>query len=72
MATAGLHREPVGVFERYAQQPSVNRAEALRQSSLALLDSPGYVDPVTNKPLYSYAHPIFWAPYALVGDGAGR
>jgi len=22
-----------------------------------------------SKPLYSYAHPIFWAPYALVGDG---
>jgi CHAT domain-containing protein len=22
-----------------------------------------------GKPLYSYAHPLFWAPYALIGDG---
>lgn len=22
-----------------------------------------------SKPLYSYAHPLFWAPYAVVGDG---
>jgi hypothetical protein len=20
-------------------------------------------------PLYSYAHPMFWAPFSLVGDG---
>ncbi len=26
------------------------------------------VDPATSKP-FSYAHPLFWAPYALVGDG---
>ncbi len=57
------------VFVRYASQPGVTRAEALRQASLALLDGPGYVDPATGKPLYSYAHPVFWAPYALVGDG---
>ena len=23
----------------------------------------------TGKALFSYAHPLFWAPYALVGDG---
>jgi CHAT domain-containing protein len=29
---------------------------------LALIDGPG-------AGAMSYAHPIFWAPYALVGDG---
>jgi hypothetical protein len=23
----------------------------------------------SGKALFSYAHPLFWAPYALVGDG---
>ena len=36
---------------------------------LALIDGPGMVDPRTKKPIYSYAHPLFWAPFSLVGDG---
>lgn len=56
-------------FERYANSPSVSRAEALRQASLAVMNGSGATDPATNKP-FSYAHPLFWAPYALVGDGA--
>lgn len=56
------------LFERYAADPNVTRAEALRQASLNLIDGPGATD-AGGKPLYSYAHPLFWAPYALVGDG---
>lgn len=56
------------LFERYAADPNVTRAEALRQASLSLIDGPGATD-VGGKPLYSYAHPLFWAPYALIGDG---
>ena len=55
-------------FERYANSPNVSRAEALRQASLAVMNGPGATDPATSKP-FSYAHPLFWAPYALVGDG---
>ncbi len=61
-----------GLFTRYSRDPNLTRAEALRQSMLAVMDSPGPVDPVTKKVEYSYAHPLFWAPYALVGDGGGR
>ena len=35
---------------------------------LALIDGPGYVD-ASGNPVFSYAHPIFWAPFSLVGDG---
>jgi len=35
---------------------------------LSLIDGPGYVD-ASGKTLFSYAHPIFWAPFTLVGDG---
>ena len=30
---------------------------------------PGCNDPATGKPLFPYAHRLFWAPYALVGGG---
>ena len=31
-------------------------------------DGPGKLDD-EKKPLFSYAHPLFWAPYTLIGDG---
>ncbi len=51
------------LFRRQAQNPGLTRAEALRQAMLSLIDKGGNAD-------FSYAHPIFWAPFSLVGDGA--
>ena len=31
--------------------------------------SGGFVDPKTKQRVFSYAHPLFWAPFTLVGDG---
>ncbi len=59
-----------GVFERYASASSPTRAEALRQSMLNIMQGQ-YTDPASKKIVFAYAHPIFWAPYALFGDGAG-
>ena len=56
-------------FRRQAADLTLTRAEALKQSMLDLIDSPGYIDPGTKRVAYSYAHPLFWAPFALVGDG---
>ena len=58
-----------GLFRRDAADPALPRAEALRQAELALIDAPGDLDPATGRVRYSYAHPLFWAPYALIGDG---
>ncbi len=55
------------LFHRQAEQPNLSRAEALRQAELALIDGPGFA--ADGKPLFSYAHPIFWAPFAVIGDG---
>ncbi|HLJ19168.1 MAG TPA: CHAT domain-containing tetratricopeptide repeat protein, partial [Stellaceae bacterium] len=57
------------LFRRQAEQPGLSRAEALRQAELALIDGPGFS--VDGKPVFSYAHPIFWAPFAVIGDGGG-
>lgn len=55
------------LFRRQAADPKLTRAQALRQAMLQLIDGPGYVQ--GGKSIYTYAHPLFWAPFALVGDG---
>ena len=44
-------------FELYKNQARLSRAQALRQSMLALMQTP------------QFSHPTYWAPYALVGEG---
>ena len=39
----------------------IGRAEALRRSSLAMIEEGASYE----------AHPAFWAPFIIVGEGAG-
>ena len=57
------------LFRRQAGNAGLGRSESLRQSILSMMDGPGYVDRKSKKTVFSYAHPIFWAPFSLVGDG---
>jgi len=59
------------LFRRQAAGPALSRAEALRQAMVGMIDGPGHLDGATGKTVYSYAHPLFWAPFTLVGDGGG-
>jgi CHAT domain-containing protein len=59
------------LFRRQAADASLDRAQALRQAMLEMIDTGSQHD-ARDKPLYSYAHPLFWAPFSLVGDGGGR
>jgi CHAT domain-containing protein/tetratricopeptide (TPR) repeat protein len=59
------------LFRRQADNAALSRAEALREAELALIDGSGYLDPDSKATVFSYAHPIFWAPFSLVGDGGG-
>jgi len=56
------------LFREQKEDPSLTRAEALRKAEMALIDGPGLVDS-KGRTLYSYAHPIFWAPFVVVGEG---
>jgi CHAT domain-containing protein len=49
-----------GAVGRMAADKSVGRAEAMRQSMLALID----------KGKVNEAHPSYWAPFVVVGEGA--
>ena len=56
------------VFRHWSGPDHPTRAEALRQGMLEVMAGQ-CLDPGTGLPRYAYAHPLFWAPYALVGDG---
>ncbi|TXH13525.1 MAG: CHAT domain-containing protein [Gammaproteobacteria bacterium] len=59
------------LFRKQAEQPTLSRAQALRSAMLTVMQGKS-IDPATGKPEYSYAHPLFWAPYSLVGDGGTK
>ena len=59
------------LFRRQAQDPKLTRGEALRQAMMALVDGPGYSG-ADGKTEFAYAHPLFWAPYTIIGDGGVR
>ena len=48
-----------GMLKYAADHPEASRAEALRRSMLALME-----DDKTK-----FAHPLFWAPFVVVGEG---
>lgn len=56
------------IFRRQQANAALTRAKALQQTMNMLIDEGVLTDP-TGKVIFSYAHPIFWAPFTLVGDG---
>jgi CHAT domain-containing protein len=56
--TESAKRLTTGAFKALAADPALGRAGALRASMLALMDDP------------QFSHPLFWALFVLVGEGA--
>jgi len=59
------------LFKRQADDSTLGRSEALRRAMMALVDGPGYLNS-DGKTEFAYAHPLFWAPYTIIGDGGVR
>ena len=55
------------LFRRQADNPNLSRAAAMQQAMLGLIDGPGFAE--GGRTIFSYAHPIFWAPFSVIGDG---
>jgi len=51
-------------FDRYASSGNVGRAQALQGAMLNLIDEAGFE--AKGRQVFSYAHPIFWAPFTPV------
>lgn len=49
-----------GTIDRMVKDPTLTKAKALQQSIATL---------IAGQPQAEYAHPSFWAPFVLVGDG---
>ena len=61
--TQAAVRLATGAFEVLRENPNMERAEALRQSMLALIADP--TDPLN-------AYPALWAPFFVVGEGGAH
>ena len=68
--TTSARQLTTAVFSLQAEDPTLSRTQALRQAALSLMDGPGFALP-SGERLFSYAHPILWAPFSVVGDGGG-
>jgi CHAT domain-containing protein len=55
------------LFKSYAKDATLTRAQALQRAMLEVLDKDEDTDS-NGKTINTYAHPVFWAPYALYGD----
>jgi len=53
-------RITTGIFEILQKMPGLSRAEALKRSMMAL---------ASDQNDFSYSHPIYWAPFSLIGEG---
>jgi hypothetical protein len=51
------------LFQRPKTDHQLNRVQVLQKTMIDLMDGPG-------RSSYAYAHPIFWAPFIIVGDSA--
>ena len=49
-----------GMMKEYETNPGQGKAEAHRKAMMALMATPDHPE---------YAHPIFWAPFVVVGEG---
>jgi CHAT domain-containing protein len=54
------------LFRTQQKASNTSKAELLRQAMLSQIDQGGVKDGDNMK--YAYAHPLFWAPFVVVGD----
>jgi len=69
--TSSARKLTTGLFRYQMGDKRLSRARAFRKSMLDLIDGPGLKDDATGKIVASYAHPLFWAPFIVVGE-SGR
>jgi len=70
--TTSARELTTGLFRYQQEDQTLSRARALQKSALTLIDGPGFKDPATGKTVASYAHPLFWAPFIMVGESGHR
>jgi len=70
--TISARKLVTGIFRSQKEDKTLSRAQALRKSMLDLMDKEVLKDEVTGRIVAAYAHPLFWAPFVMVGDPGSR
>ncbi len=55
-------------FHAQKDNRNLSRAQALRKAALDMIDRGVLKDRASGRTAAAYAHPLFWAPFVLVGD----
>ena len=67
--TVSARRLTTDLFRRAASQ-NLSRAAALREAMTNMISTGERAGP-NGAGIFAYAHPLFWAPYTIIGDGGG-
>ena len=67
--TTSAKKITTGLFGFQKEDNGLSRANALKKSILDMIDKQVLKDESSGKIVASYAHPFFWAPFIMVGDG---
>jgi CHAT domain-containing protein len=67
--TSSANKLTTELFRYQREDKYLSRAWALQKSIVKLIEDPGLKDDATGKIAASYAHPFFWAPFVIVGEG---
>jgi CHAT domain-containing protein len=70
--TTSARKLVTGIFKVQKTDDTLSRSQALRESMLQLMNDESFVDETTGKIVASYAHPLFWAPFTIVGESGKR
>jgi CHAT domain-containing protein len=68
--TTSARKLTTGLFKYQQKEQTLSKARALQKSALDLIDGPGIKDPASGRIAASYAHPLFWAPFIVVGESS--
>ncbi|MBM4271649.1 MAG: CHAT domain-containing protein [Deltaproteobacteria bacterium] len=70
--TTSARKLITATFRYQREDPAIPRGKALQKAMIDMIERDTLVDDATGKIVASYAHPLFWAPFIIVGEGGGR
>ncbi len=68
--TTSANKLTTELFRYQKEDKSLSWVLAHQKSMINLMDGPGLKDQATGKIVASYAHPFFWAPFVVIGEGS--
>jgi CHAT domain-containing protein len=65
--TSSAKKLTTSIFQHLKENVGIDKAQAHQMAMIELIEGPGLLDK-DGRIIASYAHPLFWAPFIIVGD----